>query len=182
MPLSAAKMDTPDSNQPLDQLAREACHARLHDWMTEQGARCAHLVFEQSTHSVEEAARAAGATPEDFIKSICWLSRDGRVVVSIVKGEDRADRQAVQEAAGMGKLRIASEDEVLRHTGYPAGGVPPFGFDALFLIDERVMEAPRVYGGGGSDRALICAAPAEIKRLNHGRVTRLRVVARQAPA
>ncbi len=152
----------------------EAFHNKLRAWLALHEAVCEHLVFEQSTRSVAEAARAVGGTPQDFIKSICWLTVDERMVISIVKGEDRADRHAVQAAAGLGKLHIASEQEVLRYTGYPAGGVPPFGFNALFLIDERVMEMAYVYAGGGSPHALIYASPVEIARLNNGRVARLR--------
>ena len=66
---------------------------------------------------------------------------------------------------------------MLRHTGYPAGGTPPFGFEACFLVDERVMEAARVYGGGGSDHALIRIAPAEMLRANCGQVAVLRRLA-----
>jgi prolyl-tRNA editing enzyme YbaK/EbsC (Cys-tRNA(Pro) deacylase) len=65
---------------------------------------------------------------------------------------------------------------MLAKTGYPAGGTPPFGFDAIFLMDERVYEKPVVYGGGGSDRALIRIAPAEMQRVNGARVAVVRKV------
>jgi prolyl-tRNA editing enzyme YbaK/EbsC (Cys-tRNA(Pro) deacylase) len=149
-------------------------HHTLLGYIAQHGIRCDHLIFDQSTHSVAEAALAAGVTPQDFIKSICMTTKDGRMVVAIVKGENRADRQAVQQLLGLGKLSIASPQVMLEKTGYPAGGTPPFGFDATFVMDERVFEAPVVYGGGGSDRALIRITPQEMQRANGARVARVR--------
>jgi prolyl-tRNA editing enzyme YbaK/EbsC (Cys-tRNA(Pro) deacylase) len=153
---------------------RNEYHERLRAFIDEHRVQCEHLIFEQSTHSVAEAAQAAGVTPEDFIKSVCMVAKDGRIVVAIVKGEDRADRSAVQHALGLSKLSIASPEVMLAKTGYPAGGTPPFGFDATFLMDERVFEKMIVFGGGGSDRALVRMAPAEMQRVNGARVAMIR--------
>jgi len=70
---------------------------------------------------------------------------------------------------------------MLEKTGYPAGGTPPFGFDATFLMDERVFEKAIVFGGGGSDRALIRIAPAEMQRVNGAKVAAIRKVSVDEP-
>jgi prolyl-tRNA editing enzyme YbaK/EbsC (Cys-tRNA(Pro) deacylase) len=139
-------------------------------YIREHQIECQHFVFEQSTHSVDEAAHAAGAAAQDFVKSVCLISKRGQVVVAVVKGEDRADRAAVQALAGVGKLGIASANEMLERTGYPAGGAPPFGFNALFFVDERALEREFVFAGGGSANALIRISPEEMLRANGGRV------------
>lgn len=146
---------------------------KLLDFVRERAVHCEHVVFAQSTHSVAEAAEAAGARPQDFVKSICLVSKGGRVVVAIVKGEDRADRQAVQRLLDIGKLSIASPADMLERTGYPAGGTPPFGFEAEFVVDERVLECAAVYAGGGSPRSLVRIAPSEMLRVNGGRIARI---------
>lgn len=105
------------------------------------------------------------------------VAKDGRVVVAIVKGEDRADRSAVQRLLGLTKLSIASPEVMLAKTGYPAGGTPPFGFDATFVMDERVFEKEIVFAGGGSDRALIRIAPHEMQRTNGAQVAIIRKLA-----
>jgi len=153
---------------------RNEFHERLRDFIATHHVQCDHLIFEQSTHSVVEAAEAAGVMPEDFIKSICMIAKDGRIVVAIVKGEDCADRSAVQQLLGLTKLSIASPALMLEKTGYPAGGTPPFGFDATYLMDERVFEKAIVFGGGGSDRALIRITPQEMQRVNGARVAAIR--------
>ncbi len=158
-----------------------AYEARLREHMRAQQVRAEHLTFEQSCHSVAEAALAADVTERDFVKTICLCSKSGRVVAIVVKGEDRANRQAAQQALGLGKLNIASPREMLERTGYPAGGTPPFGFDAVFLIDERVLEMPVVYAGGGSEKALTRIEPQELVQVSAGQVGVWRITAAMTP-
>ena len=69
---------------------------------------------------------------------------------------------------------MATPDEMLERTGYPCGGTPPFGFEATFLIDPRVLEREIVYAGGGSESALIRLSPREMQRVNGGTLVRVR--------
>lgn len=133
-----------------------------------------HLSFDRSCHSVAEAALTVGAEPEDFVKSICMVDRDGRAIVAIVKGEDRASTSRMARALGIPRPRIASPEEMLELTGFPVGGTPGFGFDAVFLVDPRVLEREEVYLGGGSDMALVKMGTSELVRANGGRVVRVR--------
>ena len=132
------------------------------------------LTFDKSCHSVEEAAQALHGSPEDFVKSICMVDENGSLIVAIVKGEDRASTSRVAKALQRERPSIASPEEVLEKTGYPVGGVPPFGFEALFLIDPKVMEADIVYGGGGSENSLVKISPQELQRANNGIIVRVR--------
>jgi len=84
-----------------------------------------HLSFKQSCHTVKEAARAADADIEDFVKNICMIDAQGSFIVAIVKGEDRASTSRVGKALGIDRPRIAEPEEILEKTGYPCGGVPP---------------------------------------------------------
>lgn len=147
--------------------------ARCAAWLREAKVDAEHRTFEVSTHSVAEAAAAVGASAEDFVKSICMVAADGALVVAVVKGEDRASTSRVALVVGA-PVRLATPDEMLARTGYPAGGTPPFGFEARFLVDERVVERAFVYAGGGSDRALVRVAPREMLRANGGAVGRVR--------
>ena len=139
---------------------------KLKQFIVANQVQVEHLTFTQSTHSVAEAAAVVNATPQDFVKSICLITKSGQIVVAIVKGEDRADRGAVQRLLNVAKLSIASLAEMLDKTGYPAGGSPPFGFAATFVMDERVFEKPVVYAGGGSEQSLIRITPDELRRVN----------------
>lgn len=149
--------------------------ARLRSLIAANGWQVEHYSFEESTHSVAEAARVVHASPEDLVKNICLITPDGRLVVAIVKGEDRVSPANVAVALGLdGQPRLASPAEILERTGFPAGGTPSFGFDALFLMDERVFEKKIVYTGGGSPNALVRATPQELRRANGGLIAALR--------
>ena len=63
---------------------------------------------------------------------------------------------------------------MLEKTDYPAGGTPPFGFAAAFVMDERVFEKPMIYAGGGSEQSLIRIAPDELRRINGAQVSMIR--------
>ncbi len=147
---------------------------KLKQYIAEHHILAEHLSFVQSCHSVAEAAQAARVTPQDFIKSICMLDETGRLVVAIVKGEDRASTGKTAQAAGVKSLRLATPDEMLLLTGYPCGGTPPFGFPAVFLMDERVFEKDVVYGGGGSENSLVRIAPDEMRKANGARIEKVR--------
>lgn len=130
--------------------------------------------FEKPCHSVSEAAYAANASETDFIKSICFISEKKSFFVAIVKGEDRVDKKSISDFFKIDKIRIAVPLEVLEKTGYPVGGVPPFGYDANFVIDKRVLEKEKVFGGGGSGYSLIWVSPTEIIKVNGGQVADIR--------
>jgi len=143
--------------------------AKLKTRIARSGWQIEHLSFDVSTHSVSEAAEVVHARPDDLVKNICMITPDDRLVVAIVKGEDRVSPANVAQALGLdGKPRLATAEEILERTGYPMGGTPSFGFDALFLMDERIFEKEIVYTGGGSPSALARAAPQELQRANRG--------------
>lgn len=132
------------------------------------------LTFNQSTHSVAEAAAAVGAEPEDFVKSICMIGPEDQLIVAIVKGEHRASTTRVSKALKIERPRIAKPEEMLEKSGYPVGGTPAFGYDAVFLIDPKVLEKEKVYSGGGSEQALTLMSPEEMQRVNGATIARVR--------
>jgi|SRR3989339_16560 len=147
---------------------------KLKNYMQEHKIDGEHLSFKQSCHSVEEAARAANANVTDFVKNICMIDSSGNLIVAIVKGEDRASTDRVSKALSAERPRTANFDEMLEKTGYPCGGIPSFGYNAIFLIDPRVMEKDSIYTSGGSENSLVKISPKELQRANNGQITRVR--------
>lgn len=141
---------------------------KLKRYISEHNLEVEHLVFEKSCHTVEDAAETAGARPEDFVKNICMMDEEGRLIVAIVKGENRASSKKVARALGIGRPKVAEPDFILQKSGYPIGGVPSFGFEAIFVVDERIMEKERIYSGGGSSKALVRVRPEILLIANGG--------------
>jgi len=147
---------------------------KLRTYIKEHEIDAELLTFNQSTHSVADAAAAVGAEPEDFVKSIAMIGPDNQLIVAIVKGEHRASTSRVSKALKIERPRIAQPDEVLEKSGYPVGGTPAFGYEATFLIDPKVMEKEKVYSGGGSEQALTLMSPEEMQRANGAKLARVR--------
>ena len=152
---------------------------KLKKFICDNDIKAEHLTFNQSCHSVKEAALAVNADCEDFVKNICMIS-DGNstgnldndhahgddhtyhthgddhtpdvpdnynhnhahdtpaLIVAIIKGEDKVDKKKVAEIV-QNKVKMAKPSEILEKTGYPCGGTPSFGYNARFLVDERVL-------------------------------------------
>jgi len=147
---------------------------RLCAYLAEQQIQAEHLSFDQPCHSVAEAARAVNASPEELVKSICLLDSDGQLITAIVKGEDRVSVSRTARALQKEGLRLATPEEILSKTGYPCGGTPSCGYQAMFLIDPKVMERELVFMGGGSETSLVKIRTTELVRANHGMILRIR--------
>ena len=155
----------------------EKSHAyeqKLRRFLSNNAVDYQYLQFSTSCHSVHDAAQSVNASISDCIKNICMIDSNDEVIVAIVKGEHRASTSRVAQALDISRPRIAQPDEILEKTGYPCGGVPAFGFSAIFLIDPKVMENSKVYTSGGLDTTLIKISPKDIQRLNHGKIVRVR--------
>ncbi len=80
--------------------------------------------------------------------------------------------KTVKALMGAGKLSFAPPEETTALTGMLIGGVTPFALppDVPLYIDRRVMEAERVWVGGGSRSQKIAIAPGVLQRLPRAQV------------
>ncbi|MEP7199011.1 MAG: YbaK/EbsC family protein, partial [Chloroflexota bacterium] len=102
--------------------------------------------------------------PNVIVKTLILHDSNGRYVAVVLAGDQRLDFDKVQRHIGVAKLRFASHADVLRVTGYPAGGTPPFGHAQPIptLVDAAVMREPFVLGGGGRVELLVKIEPATL--------------------
>lgn len=122
------------------------------------------IAFDHPLPTVPLAAEAAGVPPSAIIKTLILHDGHARYVAVVLAGDQRLDLNKVQRQVGAKRLKFLEPEEVLRVTGYPAGGTPPFGFAQPIptLVDESVMEKDFVLGGGGRPELLVKIAPAEL--------------------
>ena len=122
--------------------------------------------FSEGTPTAVDAARAVGCKLGQIVKSVV-LACDARFVVVLTPGDRRADVEKVGHAAGCGKARVASPDEVLEATGFAAGAVAPFPLAKVdrVYVDRGLLGHQRVWVGAGSPNHMAALSPADLVRL-----------------
>ncbi|MBN2045527.1 MAG: YbaK/EbsC family protein [Anaerolineales bacterium] len=134
------------------------------------------------TPTVETAAEVAGVSPDQIVKSLLFLIEAHPVLV-IASGLSPIDRRLLAQHFGTNrrKTHFADPHTVLALTGFPVGAVPPVGHRTKLdvIVDPSVVEHPVVYGGGGSDSALLRIAPQLILEHNRAEVVPLQKSTRE---
>ena len=149
-------------------------HIKIKQFLDKRTVNFQHVIYDKSCHSIEEAVLASGESKENFVKNVCMIDNNENLIVAIVLGQHRASTSRVSKALGIDRPRLASLEEVFLKIGYPAGGVPSFGYNAIFLIDDKVMEKDYIITGGGSEYALIKIKTKDLIAVNNGKVARIR--------
>jgi Cys-tRNA(Pro) deacylase len=136
--------------------------------------------FPEGTRTAEDAARAIGCAVGQIVKSLVFLL-DGAPVVALVSGANRLDEQRLAAALGGGAVGRADADTVRAATGYPIGGVPPFGHASSLptAVDEDLLGYDEVWAAAGTPRDVFPVAPADLVRVTDGTVAALRVAQTQ---
>ncbi|MDI3339040.1 MAG: YbaK/EbsC family protein [Sphaerobacter sp.] len=149
--------------------------ARLARYLAEHDIDAEILVPGQPTPTVPLAAAALGVDPDQIIKSLLFQGKDGDCVLAVVRGTARVSRTRLTAATGLRQPKLAPPDVVRDRTGYEPGGTPPIGHvtPVPVVVDRAVLDEPVVFGGGGSDRAMLRIRSADIVRLTGARVADL---------
>jgi prolyl-tRNA editing enzyme YbaK/EbsC (Cys-tRNA(Pro) deacylase) len=142
--------------------------ADLARFIHDEGIAAEPVIPALSTPTVPAAAAALGVSTDQIIKTLLFVIRDEPVLV-IARGATLVDRRALTDRFKVGKkqIKLADAATVLRLTGYPVGGVPPFGHVTRVpaLLDKAILAWDVVYGGGGDDHTLLRITPQELARV-----------------
>jgi Cys-tRNA(Pro) deacylase len=138
--------------------------------------------FPEGTRTAEDAAQAVGVDVGQIVKSLAF-EVDGTVVIALVSGANRLDEARLATAAGGSRVGRADADAVRAATGFPIGGVPPFGHttDLPVFVDEDLLRFDTVWAAAGTPRDVFPAAPDDLVRVSGGTVAALAVQTTAAP-
>ena len=131
--------------------------------------------FPEGTKTAADAAAAIGVTVGQIVKSLVF-GVDGEVVMALVSGSNQLDEKKLALAAGGAKCARVDADAVREATGYPIGGVPPFGHSTQLrvFVDPDLLQYDEVWAAAGTWNDNFGAAPADIVRVAGGVVTDLK--------
>ena len=111
------------------------------------------IEFDAPVRTVEEAARKVSA--DRIIKSIVLVGSDKKPILAILPAKNKISYKKIKTLLKVKDVRLAQPDEVLEHSGYPVGGVPPFNNINRILIDPTVQRNARSIAGGGDPDTLV---------------------------
>jgi prolyl-tRNA editing enzyme YbaK/EbsC (Cys-tRNA(Pro) deacylase) len=111
------------------------------------------IEFGDPVRTVEEAARKVPA--DRIIKSIVLIGSDKKPILAILPAKNRISYKKIKTLLKVRDVRLAQPDEVLEHSGYPVGGVPPFNKISRILLDPTVQRNVRSIAGGGDPDKLV---------------------------
>ena len=131
--------------------------------------------FPEGTKTAADAAAAIGVEVGQIVKSLVFAV-DGEVVMALVAGSNQLDERKLGTAAGGGKARRVDADVVREATGYPIGGVPPFGHATPLrvFVDEDLLAFDIVWAAAGTWNDVFALTPDDLVRASAGTVTNLR--------
>jgi prolyl-tRNA editing enzyme YbaK/EbsC (Cys-tRNA(Pro) deacylase) len=104
--------------------------------------------------TVDAAASAVGCDQARIARSEVFVA-DGDPVVVVTPGTHRVDLDRLCGLLDCAEARPASPAEVRAVTGFPPGGVCPFGHDLPVILDDAVLEQERVWTLGGDSNTLV---------------------------
>jgi Cys-tRNA(Pro) deacylase len=131
------------------------------------------LVMPDSTHTAEMAAAAAGCELGQIVKTLAVYAGDA-AMLALVPGDRRLSDRLLATRCGVGRrqVKLASAEQVLELTGYPVGGVSPFGLPAPLpvLVDAGFERFEQVWIAAGTANAILPIGLDELVRFTSGEI------------
>jgi prolyl-tRNA editing enzyme YbaK/EbsC (Cys-tRNA(Pro) deacylase) len=131
--------------------------------------------FPEGTRTAEAAAAAVGCRIGQIVKSLVFMA-DGRPILALTSGANRADPRRLASLAGAQRVQRADPEEARAATGFAIGGTPPLGHPqpvAQFL-DRDLLAFEELWAAAGTPDAVFPITPADLLRVTGAEVADLK--------
>lgn len=149
---------------------------RVRDAAARKGVILDITVFDQSTHTAQEAAEAVGAELGQIVKSLVFVAPgDGGgldPILCLVAGHNRVDLARLAAVTGERDIRRATAREADELTGFSIGGIPPIGHirAVRVIMDPDLGRFETVWAAAGTPTAVFPVPPATLRTLANATV------------
>jgi Cys-tRNA(Pro)/Cys-tRNA(Cys) deacylase len=127
-----------------------------------------HQIFRHpgQVMSFEQAAQERGHRLEQVVRSILFNLGKDQYLMALVAGPPQVSWKKLRQYTGRSRVRMATEDEVFKTTGYRIGTVSPFGLPQpiKILIDPSVMNESEISIGSGMRNIAIILKSSDLLR------------------
>ena len=119
-------------------------------WLAANAPDLRLIEVEQSTATVDTAAKALGVEPGRIAKTLAVRAGE-QTFLLVARGDARLDNRKCKDEFGA-RPRMLGPDETFELTGHLVGGVCPFGLETAIPIylDVSLQAFDIVYPAGGS--------------------------------
>jgi len=123
--------------------------------------------FEESSATVELAAKAVNCEPKRIAKTLSFKVEDKPILI-VVAGDAKIDN-AKYKAEFFKKAKMLTCEEVLETIGHPVGGVCPFAINdgVTVYLDESLKRLETVYPACGSSSSAIELTIEELEKYSN---------------
>lgn len=131
--------------------------------------------FPEGAKTAQDAADAIGCDVGQIVKSLIF-GVDGEVVLAYVSGRNQLAESKLAAASGGERCSRVDAAAVRAATGFPIGGVPPFGHatELRVFIDPDLLGYDEVWAAAGTWNDVFPIAPATLVEASGGVVVELR--------
>lgn len=126
------------------------------------------IEFGEPVKTVEQASRQIDA--EKIVKSIVMVDSDGNPILALVPAQRMVSHKKLKKFLDVRDVRLASYDEVLRFSGYLAGGVPPFNNIKRVIADPQILKNETIVVGGGDVDKLLEVRTKDVIEVSNAQI------------
>lgn len=119
-------------------------------WLAKNAPDLPLIVVEETTATVDAAAKALGVEPGRIAKTLAVRAGE-QTFLLVARGDARLDNRKCKDEFGA-RPRMLGPEEKLALTGHAVGGVCPFGLktELPVYLDQSLKAFDTVYPAGGS--------------------------------
>lgn len=113
------------------------------------------MIFEESTATVEEAAKAVGCEPGNIAKTLSLLVNDKPILI-LLAGDVKIDNHKFKDTFHT-KTKMIPIDKVEGLVGHAVGGVCPFAVNegVPIYLDESLKKFETIYPAAGNEHSAV---------------------------
>lgn len=123
------------------------------------------MEFEESTATVQEAAKVIGCAEGNIAKTISLYVEDKPILI-LLAGDVKIDNKKFKEQFKV-RPKMIPIDEVEEQVGHAVGGVCPFAVNVgvPIYLDESLKRFEEIYPAGGNEHSTVRMKLNELEKL-----------------
>jgi prolyl-tRNA editing enzyme YbaK/EbsC (Cys-tRNA(Pro) deacylase) len=139
------------------------------------GAQDTVRTFDDDVPTAAAAASLLGCDIAAIANSLVF-ELDGAPLLILASGAAKVDTALVAASLGTARIRRASPDFVLEHTGQAVGGVAPLGHPQPIrtILDISLQAHPLLWAGAGDHNSMFSISYSELQRITAARPLKVR--------